>query len=84
VGFFLGCLAAPHLLGRPLTTHAASTPATTSLDYPVPALIGLGEAEVVFPGADSGDGAVDGIVEGDHGAGVAALDRRSRPEDQQH
>jgi len=42
VGFYLGCLIAPHLFGRLNTTHVTSAPGLTSLDYPVPALIGLG------------------------------------------
>ena len=41
-GFFLGCLLAPHLLGRTATTHTASAATTTSLDHPALALIGFG------------------------------------------
>jgi hypothetical protein len=41
VGFFLGCLGAPHVFGHAATMHTASRPATTSLDYPLPALLGL-------------------------------------------
>ena len=40
-GFFAGCLVAPHLFGRAATTHVASPPATTSLDHPVLALLGM-------------------------------------------
>lgn len=42
VGFYLGCVLAPHLFGRLTTAHVKTAPAVTSLDYPVPALIGLG------------------------------------------
>lgn len=42
VGFYLGCVLAPHLLGRAATTHPASAPTSTSVDYPVIALVGLG------------------------------------------
>ncbi len=42
LGFYLGCVIAPHLFGRLTTAHIRSTPAATSVDYPVLALIGLG------------------------------------------
>ncbi|MCH9666291.1 MAG: YeeE/YedE family protein [Actinomycetia bacterium] len=42
IGFYLGCVIAPHLFGRLATTHVRSTPALTSLDYPIPTLLGLG------------------------------------------
>lgn len=42
VGFYLGCVIAPHLFGRLTTNHVRSVPTVTSLDYPVLALIGLG------------------------------------------
>lgn len=42
VGFFMGCLAAPHLFGRTATTHVGAAPLTTSVDHPVIALLGLG------------------------------------------
>lgn len=41
-GFFLGCLAAPHVFGRAAVTHMGTAPAITSLDHPVVALAGLG------------------------------------------
>lgn len=41
VGFFLGCLAAPHVFGLAATTHVGASPATTSLDHPGYALAGL-------------------------------------------
>lgn len=41
VGFFLGCLLAPHLLPREAITHTVSPAATTSLNHPVLALLGL-------------------------------------------
>ena len=41
VGFFLGCVLAPYVFGRTATSHTGSTAATTSLDYPVAALVGL-------------------------------------------
>ena len=41
VGFFVGCLIAPHLFGRTATTHSASVPGTTVLDHPGVALLGL-------------------------------------------
>lgn len=41
VGFFLGCLAAPHVFGRAATTHLAAVPTATSLDHPVLTLLGL-------------------------------------------
>lgn len=41
VGFFVGCLMAPHLFGRSAATHTATVPATTSLDHPIVALLGL-------------------------------------------
>jgi uncharacterized membrane protein YedE/YeeE len=41
VGFFLGCLLAPHLLERAALTHTTSTATTTSVDFPVLALLGL-------------------------------------------
>lgn len=41
LGFFTGCLLAPHVFGRTATTHPTSSPATTVLDYPIPALLGL-------------------------------------------
>lgn len=41
VGFFLGCLVAPRLLGWAATTHTASPPTSTILDHPLPALLGL-------------------------------------------
>ncbi len=46
-GFFLGCVLAPHLLGRAATTHTATEPVTTSVDFPVPALLGLAFVVVV-------------------------------------
>lgn len=39
-GFFLGCLAAPHIFGR-ATEHTPGVPTATSLDHPVIALAGL-------------------------------------------
>ncbi|CAN1489157.1 MAG TPA: hypothetical protein DEP24_10885 [Mycobacterium sp.] len=42
LGFYLGCVIAPHLFGRLTTAHVKSVPSVTSLDYPVLALIGLG------------------------------------------
>lgn len=42
VGFFLGCVLAPAVFGRAATTHTAAAPTVTSLDFPVPALVGLG------------------------------------------
>ncbi len=41
VGFFLGCLLAPHLLTRAALTHTASAATTTSLDFPVLTVLGL-------------------------------------------
>ena len=41
VGFFLGCVLAPHVFGRTATSHTGSAAATTSVDYPVFALFGL-------------------------------------------
>ena len=41
VGFFLGCLVAPHLFGRAATTHLATAPSATSLDHPLLTLLGL-------------------------------------------
>jgi len=42
LGFYLGCVLAPHLFGRLSTAHVKTPPTATSLDYPVAALIGLG------------------------------------------
>lgn len=42
IGFYLGCILAPHLFGRLSTAHVESVPTVTTLDYPLPALIGLG------------------------------------------
>ncbi len=42
LGFYLGCVIAPHLFGRQATAHVGSTPTLTSVDYPVVALVGLG------------------------------------------
>lgn len=47
VGFFLGCLAAPHVFGHQATAHVGSVPTTTSLDHPVVPLIGLALVVVV-------------------------------------
>ena len=41
VGFFLGCVLAPHVFGRTSTSHAGSPATTTSVDHPVIALLGL-------------------------------------------
>jgi hypothetical protein len=41
LGFFGGCLIAPHLLGHAATAHTASLATTTVLDYPIFALCGL-------------------------------------------
>lgn len=41
VGFYLGCLLAPHVLTRAALTHPASAATTTSVDFPVLTLIGL-------------------------------------------
>ena len=41
LGFFLGCVLAPHVFGRTATSHSSTAALTTSLNYPVPALIGL-------------------------------------------
>lgn len=41
VGFLIGCFLAPHVFGRTATSHSGSTATTTSLNYPVLALIGL-------------------------------------------
>ena len=41
VGFFGGCLLAPHLFGRAATTHITSVPRTTVLDYRAIAVLGL-------------------------------------------
>nr|MCW1957977.1 YeeE/YedE family protein [Mycobacterium sp.] len=41
VGFFLGCLLAPHLLPRAAITHTASTATTTALNFPILTLLGL-------------------------------------------
>jgi toxin CptA len=41
VGFLLGCVLAPHVFGRTATSHSSTAALTTSLNYPVPALIGL-------------------------------------------
>ena len=41
VGFFLGCLLAPHVMGRAATTHTSSPATTTALNHPVLALLGL-------------------------------------------
>jgi len=40
-GFFLGCLLAPRVFGAHATTHIPSDPVSTSVNHPVPALIGL-------------------------------------------
>lgn len=40
-GFFLGCLAAPHVFGHRATAHVPMAPVTTSLNHPVLALAGL-------------------------------------------
>jgi toxin CptA len=41
VGFFFGCVLAPHVFGRTATTHTGTAATTTSLNHPVAALIGL-------------------------------------------
>lgn len=41
VGFYVGCLIAPHAFGRQATTHLGSAATATSLDHPVIALLGL-------------------------------------------
>ena len=41
VGFFFGCILAPHVFGRTATTHTGTAATTTSLNHPVAALIGL-------------------------------------------
>jgi len=41
VGFFLGCVLAPHVFGRTATSHIGTAATTTSLDHPVAALLGL-------------------------------------------
>ena len=41
VGFFLGCVLSPHVVGRAATSHTGSPATTTSLDHPVVALLGL-------------------------------------------
>lgn len=41
VGFYLGCLLAPHLLGRAATTHSTAAATVTSLSYPALTLLGL-------------------------------------------
>lgn len=41
VGFFAACFVAPHLFGRLAAEHPTVAPATTSLDYPVAALLGM-------------------------------------------
>jgi toxin CptA len=47
VGFFIGCLLAPHVVGRLATTHTSSPAATTSLDHPLFGLIGLAVVTVL-------------------------------------
>jgi len=41
LGFFLGCVLAPHIFGRTATIHTGTAAANTSLNHPVAALIGL-------------------------------------------
>ena len=41
VGFFVGCVIAPRVLGSAATSHVAQPLSTTSLNYPVVSLIGL-------------------------------------------
>jgi len=41
IGFFLGCVIAPHVFGRTATSHTGSSATTTSLDHPMLALLGL-------------------------------------------
>lgn len=41
VGFFLGCLIAPHVLPEAATIHIGTSPVTTSLNHPVIAVAGL-------------------------------------------
>ena len=39
LGFFLGCLAAPHIFGAAAVTHMGSPAVSTSLSHPLPTLI---------------------------------------------
>ena len=41
VGFFIGCVLAPHVFGRTATSHTGLPATTTSVDHPVIALLGL-------------------------------------------
>lgn len=47
VGFFLGCLLAPHLLTPAALTHHVSPATTTALSYPVATLLGLAVVAVL-------------------------------------
>lgn len=47
VGFFVGCLLAPHLAGRAATTHMVSAAATTSVNHPAFGLVGLAAVTAV-------------------------------------
>lgn len=47
VGFFLGCLLAPHVLPRAAITHPVSPATITSIDYPVATLIALAVVAVL-------------------------------------
>ena len=47
VGFFLGCVLAPHVFGRTATSHTGFAATATSLDHPLAALLGLAFVTVV-------------------------------------